>query len=182
VEPLLLHWSFPQQLWCLLHFCWLPVGINELGVIQQYSVLCDTQSIDFSAAKLTVLWDLTPFSFVDGYQWFLVVQGKPLAPSVGYWMTLDGFAVVLVMIYQMRVFQSGIPYCWHPVSQKHYILPIAEVLSFVDYLRTLTADCSGMWMEQKPGFESCFTLLQCITFFVFITWFSFTVFVLLVLL
>jgi hypothetical protein len=51
-------------------------------------------------------------------------------------MTLEGFAGVLVMIYQMRVFQSSIPYCWHPLSQNPYILPIAEILSFDDYLGT----------------------------------------------
>jgi hypothetical protein len=73
-------------------------------------------------------------------------------------MTLVDIAGMLVMIYQMKVFQSGIPYCWHPLSQKPYILPIAEVLSFDDYLRTLTAGYNGMWMEQKPCFESCFTL------------------------
>jgi len=54
-------------------------------------------------------------------------------------MTLDGFAGMLVMIYQMSVFQSGIPYFWHP-----HILPSAEILSFDDYLGTFTADCNGM--------------------------------------
>jgi len=62
-----------------LQFCWLLVGINELGVIQQYSVVCDTQFFDFSGTKLAVLWDLTPFSSVDGYQWLPV----PLASSQG---------------------------------------------------------------------------------------------------
>ena len=75
-------------------------------------------------------------------------------------MTLEGFAGVLVMIYQMRVFQSSIPYCWHPLSPKPYILPIAEILSFDDYLGTQKADYNGMWVEQKPCFGSCFTLLQ----------------------